>query len=114
LSRRTPRFFNTVACRPDSFDSIEWLRYYIDFYRKYNFWRKEKKSFAVFVEKNKGKEQAEGLGTQAHHAVSFFYGMDQCSAEKVKNDIPPAVKGTISEQASIYAAYFFCILRNPC
>ncbi len=47
----------------------------------------------------------EGLKTQAHHAVSFFYGMGQCSAEKVKNDIPPAVKDTISEQASIDATH---------
>ena len=75
------------------------------FCRKYNFRQTDEESLAAFVEKLGEKRQAEGLRTQAHHAVSLFYRMDQCPAEKVQNDITPAVKNTISEQAAIDATY---------
>ena len=68
---------------------IKWLRYYLDFCRKYNFGQKVEESLAAFMDKLKEKRQAENLRKQAWHAVSLFVEMDQCFAEKVKNDIPP-------------------------
>ena len=83
---------------------IKWLRYYLDFCRKYNFRQEGKESLAAFMEKLKEKKKGENLRKQARHAILLFYEMEQYSDGKIQNDIPP-VKNTVSEQTSIDTTY---------
>ena len=66
---------------------VKWLRYYLDFCRKYNFKKTEKESLSGFIGKLKEKKQSEKLRKQARHAISFFYEMEHSSSKKIQNDI---------------------------
>ncbi len=69
---------------------VKWLRYYLDFCRKYKFKRKAEESLSAFTGKLKEKKQAEDLRKQARHAISLFYEMEQCAVGKTNNAASPA------------------------
>ena len=50
----------------------KWLRYYLDFCRKYNFKVSEKKSLPHFINKLKEKKQSDQQQNQAFNAISLF------------------------------------------
>jgi hypothetical protein len=52
---------------------LKWLRYYLDFCRKYNFKETEKTSLSHFIEKLKAKKQTDQQQNQAFNAISIFY-----------------------------------------
>jgi|GEM_PF-2348361 len=52
-----------------------WLRFYLDFCRKYHFSEKERKSLEHFLRKLQEKKQTEVQQQQASHAIHFNYGL---------------------------------------
>ncbi len=61
---------------------VKWLRYYFDFWHKYNLIQTGEESLSAFTEKLKEKKQAENFRKQAHHAISLFYEPEHCSGRK--------------------------------
>ena len=59
---------------------LKWLRYYLDFCRKYNFKESEKKSLPHFINKLNEKKQSVQQQNQAFDAVSIIFEL-----EPVKN-----------------------------
>ena len=61
---------------------LKWLRYYLDFCRKYDFKEADKKSLPHFIEKLKAKKQTDQQQNQAFNAISIFH--DLVPANKYK------------------------------
>jgi len=59
----------------------KWLRYYLDYCRKYHSDINNDQSLAAFIVKLQDKNQAEFLQQQAHHAVTIFHEMQMDHAE---------------------------------
>jgi len=55
----------------------KWLRYYLDFCRKYHHPNVEKKSLALFIKKLQEKRQTDEDQDQARHAISLYYPLVQ-------------------------------------
>jgi len=77
----------------------KWLRYYLDFCRKYKHSVADKETLTYFKKKLKGKNQADYLIKQADDAVHFYYdiirsdpGMIRMSVEVNKNNYPNETK----------------------
>ncbi len=51
----------------------KWLRYYLDFYQKYNFKQSDKESLSYFIKKLKEKNQTDQQQKQVFHAISIYY-----------------------------------------
>jgi hypothetical protein len=65
----------------------KWLRFYLDFCRKYRFSENERKSLDHFLQKLHEKEQTEAQRQQASHAIILYYDLDKNRAES--SDKPP-------------------------
>lgn len=74
----------------------KWLRYYLDFCRKYHHEPEKKENFAPFAIKLKDKNQSEQQRKQAFDAVSIYY---QIEKGKPDQDDPPLLKNK-NEQIS--------------
>jgi integron integrase len=57
------------------FHYVKWLRYYLDFCRKYDFGQSNKASLAHFIKKLQEKNQTDSQQEQASDAVSIYYEM---------------------------------------
>ena len=73
---------------------LKWLRYYLDFCRKYNLKESENKSLAHFIKKLKAKKQTEQQQNQAFNAISIFHEIvpvnkNKTAPFKVKQDTEP-------------------------
>jgi len=62
---------------------LKWLRYYLDFCRKYNFQALNDQGLAAFLAKLKQKKQGPFFRKQARHAVILFYNLER--EEKTAN-----------------------------
>ena len=51
----------------------KWLRYYLDFCRKYHFPQQQKESLSHFLKKLQEKRQTNAQQKQAAHAISLYY-----------------------------------------
>ena len=78
---------------------FKWLRYYLDFYHKYNFNRADSKSLPRFIEKLDSKKQNKNQQRQATYAVRFFYSLinfddfsEKNSKSEIKEHIQPSSK----------------------
>jgi len=71
---------------PDKFYSFyrKWLRYYLDFCRKYDFEPSGPESLAHFIVKLQSKNQSPVYQQQAGHAVSLYYDMLKEEARKAR------------------------------
>ena len=61
---------------------LKWLRYYLDFCRKYNFKEADKKSLPHFIKKLKAKKQTDQQQNQAFNAISLFHDIGPVSKNK--------------------------------
>ena len=73
---------------------LKWLRYYLDFCRKYNFKEADKKSLPHFIEKLKAKKQTDQQQNQAFEAISIFHEIepvnkDQTAPFKIQQETKP-------------------------
>jgi len=64
----------------------KWLRFYLDFCRKYRFRETERKSLDQFLLKLKGKKQTDAQQKQASHAIKDCYS-DAQSAKNGNGDV---------------------------
>ena len=68
----------------------KWLRYYLDFCRKYNFTQKQRGSLTHFLVKLQEKKQTKAQQDQASHSISLYYELilakDTLFSEKVSLD----------------------------
>ena len=71
---------------------LKWLRYYLDFCRKYNFREADKKSLPHFIKKLKAKKQTDQQQNQAFNAISLFYGIEPVGIEAIKKDMAAPFK----------------------
>ncbi len=53
----------------------KWLRFYIDFCKKYNFPESKHESLPMFIRKLKEKRQTHDQQSQAYHAISLYYSI---------------------------------------
>ena len=77
----------------------KWLRYYLDFCRKYNFKVSEKKSLPHFINKLKERKQSDQQQNQAYSAISLFQEIEPVSQDKtaafiIQQDTKPYQKET--------------------
>ncbi|MBU0729748.1 MAG: integron integrase [Proteobacteria bacterium] len=63
----------------------KWLRYYLDFCRKYKHDSTDKLNFSFFVKKLQEKKQSELQQQQAQHAITIYYEIE---IEKTTNKAP--------------------------
>ena len=56
----------------------KWLRFYLDFCRKYRFPETERKSLDYFLLKLQGKKQNDVQQQQASHAITIYYELVKC------------------------------------
>ena len=94
--------FNTLLAKkaiPEKLHSHykKWLRYYLDFCRKYHFNQSRKDSLSHFINKLQDKNQTGRQQKQASHAISIYYEIvqpneneKQASIEKI--EVPSAKK----------------------
>ena len=73
---------------------LKWLRFYLDFCRKYNFKESEKESLPHFIKKLKAKKQTDQQQNQAFDAISIFLEIgpankDKTAPFKVQQDTKP-------------------------
>ena len=54
---------------------IKWLRYYLDFCRKYNFHESNRKNLPFFLKKLEEKRQTKAQLKQAKDAIELYYGI---------------------------------------
>jgi integron integrase len=78
---------------------LKWLRYYLDFCRKYHFKESDKKSLPHFIKKLKAKKQTDQQQNQAVNAISLFHELEHVSKDKtapfkIQQDIKPYHKET--------------------
>ncbi|MCI0485087.1 MAG: integron integrase [Blastocatellia bacterium] len=59
--------------KPQHSDYIKWLRYYLDFCRKYNFPHAQRESLPHFLNKLQEKRQTRAQQQQASEAISLYY-----------------------------------------
>ena len=67
-------------------DYRKWLRYYLDFRRKYPLPDSKSEHVRLFVEKLKKKNQTPEQQKQAAHAISLFF---ESQLQKIYNETPP-------------------------
>ena len=60
---------------------LKWLRYYLDFCRKYDFKEADKKSLPHFIKKLKAKKQTDQQQNQAFNAISIFHELEPVSKD---------------------------------
>ncbi|CAB1062599.1 Integron integrase IntIPac [Olavius sp. associated proteobacterium Delta 1] len=65
---------------------LKWLRYYLDFCRKYNFKESDKNSLPHFVKKLKAKKQTDQQQNQAFNAISIFHETEPVAIEPVNKN----------------------------
>ena len=53
----------------------KWLRYYLDFCRKYHFLQEQQESLPHFLKKLQDKKQTKTQQEQAYYAISLYYGL---------------------------------------
>lgn len=63
----------------------KWLRYYLDFCRKYHFKELQQETLLHFIKKLQGKNQTQEQQKQASHAVSLYHELVKSGA-KIKNE----------------------------
>ncbi|HDH12431.1 MAG TPA: hypothetical protein ENG83_09615 [Nitrospirae bacterium] len=66
-----------------------WLRYYLDFCRKYHFQESQQESLLHFIKKLQGKNQTQEQQKQASHPVSLYHELVKSGAEIVNEDSRP-------------------------
>ncbi len=71
----------------------KWLRYYLDFCKKYKFLHSNKESLPLFINKLNEKNQSQQQQKQAHHAVSLYYETLMFQRDVKGNEKPPFSKG---------------------
>ena len=69
----------------------KWLRYYLDFCKKYGHGHLSKKSVSSFIKKLRDKKQSTQQQKQATHAVSIFFETERAESTQTK----PTRKGTV-------------------
>ncbi len=67
----------------------KWLRYYLDFCRKYHFQESQQESLPHFIKKLQGKNQTQEQQKQASHAVSLYHELVKSGAKIVNEDSQP-------------------------
>ncbi len=65
----------------------KWLRYYLDFCKKYNFDITKKESLPYFIEKLQEKHQSTDQQKQASHAISIYYSLSRLVSKKAFNGL---------------------------
>jgi integron integrase len=73
---------------------VKWIRFYFDFYHKYNFRQCSDAGLSAFMEKLKEKKQSPKQIRQAHHAVTLYCTSLYQAAGKLKNNHAQGPKGT--------------------
>lgn len=74
----------------------KWVRYYLDFCRKYDFRESVRESLTPFIDKLKEKKQSNQKQKQAVNAISLLYGYYSTENEKI--DVFKTNKETISSK----------------
>ena len=67
----------------------KWLRYYLDFCRKYHFQELQQESLLHFIKKLQGKNQTQEQQKQASHAVSLYHELVKSGAKITNEDSQP-------------------------
>ncbi len=67
----------------------KWLRYYLDFCRKYHFQELQQESLLHFIKKLQGKNQTQEQQKQAAHAGALYYELVKSGAEIANEDSQP-------------------------
>jgi len=63
-------------------DYRNWLRYYVDFCRKYHFHESERESLPHFIKKLQVKNQTQEQQKQASHSIALYYELIQSDTKK--------------------------------
>jgi len=84
---------------------VKWLRYYLDFCRKYNYRQDAQESFSAFGAKLREKKQNEKQREQAKHAVLLYFEMAFDSKNKASSNFSRGNQKAIS-QISLNASFF--------
>ena len=69
----------------------KWLRFYLDFCRKYHFSPTQRESLPHFLDKLREKKQTKTQQQQASHAISLYYELLQHAEPLVDAHPPPKV-----------------------
>ncbi len=67
----------------------KWLRYYLDFCRKYHVQELQQESLAHFIKKLQGGNQTQKQQKQASHAVSLYHELVKSGAKIINEDSQP-------------------------
>jgi integron integrase len=71
----------------------KWLRYYLDFYQKYNLKPAERPNFSAFEEKLRAKNQSDSQRQQAKQAIAMYYkGIVGHPVDSLKNQVEDRVQ----------------------
>ena len=73
---------------------IKWLRYYLDFCRKYDFHKSNRESLPLFLKKLEEKKQTRAQLQQAADAIALYYGI---IGEKYHTAECPSLPNTITK-----------------
>jgi len=76
----------------------KWLRYYLDFCRKYNFLQTQRGSLTHFLIKLQKKKQTKAQQDQASHSISLYYEL--ILARDTLFNVPSLPKAGFSEKVS--------------
>jgi integron integrase len=92
---------------------LKWLRYYLDFCRKYSLKEAEKTSLPQFIKKLKTKKQTDQQQNQAFNAISLFYKMESFSKDKTAPfKIHQNIKPYSREKPKITNASWVAVYRD--
>ena len=89
----------------------KWLRYYLDFCRKYNFPQTQRRSLTHFLMKLHEKKQTKAQQDQASHSISLYYEL--ILAEDTLLNVPSLPKASFSEKVLEKPAVKEKVLSKP-
>jgi hypothetical protein len=69
----------------------KWLRYYLDFYEKYQFPAEQSSSLPAFIDKFKGKQQSKAQCEQAKQAIAVFHQLSTTPQRKHTDSASPVL-----------------------
>ena len=71
----------------------KWLRYYLDFCKKYNHSESEKESLPLFIKKMQEKHQAPNQQKQAKYAITLYYSLLRSDSKNHLSDFNKKLPG---------------------
>ena len=87
--------------KSEQYDFRKWLRYYLDFCKKYNHSESKKENLPLFIKKLREKHQSSKQQKQSSNAITFYYSLLRTDSKKSYSDFN-ALNNSVNENIPDY------------